>query len=217
MKNLIVVVALLITTAGFSQKDINGDWYIPGKSDFRVFSIKGDSISIYVDIPFDSVNTRTKKDAGIRVTRREQVGNVTKFYIDEGATGNDKAILTFEPVDEKFPVLYMTIVKDSDEKLLPIPFRLVSKEEINSYASLKKLSELTKEDFIVFAKHIIALQEKLDALQSSRETAYMRSEIKYSLIRMGYNSLIRGRAMKDAFTKFKEDPDTKELLEKLGS
>lgn len=212
MKKIILLLALLATATLYSQS-VEGNWYLPEKNDFRVFSIKGDSVVIYTDIPFDSVANLTSERIILSITHTEKTANAVQYDVEERKTGNDKATLQVEVVTEKHTVAYMKITKGKDRDKFNQPLRFITTEEIAGYAALKNLDTLTKEDFITLANHMINLQESTP--KSGVGKAYLRSEMKYLLAKMGYNPLVKALEMSEIFAKFKTDPETQGLVDKL--
>lgn len=74
-----------------------------------------------------------------------------------------------------------------------------------------------EKEFIAFANEIIALKEKWkDASSVSRQ--YLLSEVKYILAAMGYNPLLSMNDLEtNLISRFKNNPNTKELVEKIAN
>lgn len=224
MKQFILLLALLATATLYSQS-VEGHWYLVYRNNIRHVEITKDTIYHYdasdgFGNPDSLITNKIDHDMEV-IVRRETVGNKIVYYTKEINDRETKALteLTLELHEGKYPQLMVTIMREKDKKAgtQSLPLRFITLNELKSYTQLKNVTNMGEKEFIAFANEIIALKEKWkDTSSVSRQ--YLLSEVKYILAAMGYNPLLSMNDLEtNLISRFKNNPNTKELVEKMGN
>jgi hypothetical protein len=223
-KYLLTLFAALWGVAAFSQS-VDGDWYLIYRNNLRHLKIAGDTIYGYSNPNsfnnLDSLTIHSKVADKAVILKRETIGTVLKLLATElnKPEGEDEATkeLMLEIVEGKYPQLLFTIVDNTDDNEINLPLRLVTFDELKSYTKLKNVADMGEKEFIAFANKSIALKQKWQE-SGGVSRQYLISEIKHILAGMGYNPLITMNEIgQKLFGRFTDNPNTKELVQKMGN
>jgi hypothetical protein len=111
------------------------------------------------------------------------------------------------------------ILEDVDKK---VGFTLYSYSEIQRLQLLKKVSEMTTDDFKSYVNKVIEARTEINRLSNFPHPPSANSILyaSYSCTRtvfseIGYNPLVTEEEFEDFFERFQNDPATKDLMERL--
>lgn len=220
MKKIVLLLALLATATLYPQS-IEGNWYLNDKSYLVKLTIKGDTILAYQDLPYTaSLDTILPADMVLRILKPEKNdGNKTSYTIQvikgkKVDTDIRSAIFEVAGTHDN-PMLLLNMIKNKDNPLTP-PIKLITRKEVERYATLKDITQMDESTFITFANKVIALREEYKKAAFKSKEYYM-SEVKFLLAEMGYNPLVRVHDLgTNLIDRFRDNPNTKELVETMG-
>ena len=97
---------------------------------------------------------------------------------------------------------------------------LFSESEIHRLKAQKKVEEMTEADFKAYANKLLHSKTQLDSLSKLTNSPgsllyYGYAMIRITLAQIGYNPLITSDEFEKLILRFKNNPETKELVSKM--
>lgn len=214
MKKLIGITFLsfILVSLSFEKPKANdpmsdsmlGNWYLVSRNNLKQFVIAEDSIGNQTMKGFD-VNTPTTVYLKKIISKQTKSDTLLVEYLNVRDNEIEQVCYV---VDNQYKYARLRMFSlDTDD---PVLFILVSKLELESYNALKDVKEMTENDFVLFAPYF---KEQIDQFQSQKQKKsrhQIYSEIKYKLVEMGYNPLFNISLLEEYFSKFSENPNTKQ-------
>jgi hypothetical protein len=230
---IFAVFILLLSFNAFGQDNLKGKWYMFSRNRIIEFNVSKDSL-ITRQLNWDLTNReRNESDTQIISQLVKANGNIYLCLKKSGDSTSQTRVNTFKvihPSREIMIVLNVTeklftntdtirqyINNDLDQKY---GLTLYSDTEIQQLKQLKKVSEMTVEDFKKYADKIFQFRTELDSLSKVPNAPnglmyYGYSMLRVLLGRLGYNPLATNKEYDDFIKQFQSNPATKEIVAKL--
>ncbi|GAA4320647.1 hypothetical protein GCM10023184_05910 [Flaviaesturariibacter amylovorans] len=218
---------MLIGGTVVAQSPLQGNWYSFGRDRVIRFSIRKDSL----------INQHLNWDGSPRLGREQYrqafaiFGSVKEKdvhclrvrHLQEGETVTSATCFRFPGADKKqlWLVELPAAVPDTAKKGPEIPYmRLISEAEMQRLRKLPRIDSMTAADFRKYIGLVNGLQQQLNALERQGVDAGTIRYEAYSRIRscaaaLGYDPFYTDLQYMRVVERFRNDPETKSLVEKL--
>lgn len=230
---ILIIFFIFISLSAIGQDSLNGKWYMFSRNRMIELNIQRDAM-ISKQLNWDlSERNRSGSDTLFIKGSKSANGNIYLYLTNPKRTANKILLNTFRivrPEKEIFIALNNTeeplddvnavnqyIQKDTSEKYgMP----LFSESEIHRLKAQKKVEEMTEADFKAYANKLIHSKAQLDSLSKLTNSPgsllyYGYAMIRITFAQIGYNPLITSDEFEKLILRFKNNPETKELVSKM--
>lgn len=224
---------VLISLSATGQEILKGKWYMFSRNRMIELAISNDKV-ISKQLNWD-LSDRNRSEPDTQIIEGFQIANGNNYLYLNNPKRNANQILlntikVVQPGKEIFIALNGTekmfddttaigeyIKKDTATKYgMP----LFSETEIQNLKGQKKVEEMTEADFKTYAEKVIIFRTQLDSLPENSASSngllyYGYAMMRIILGRLGYNPLVTTNEFNEFILRFKNNPETKEVVSKL--
>jgi len=226
---LMLLLTGFICTQKLQAQTVEGDWYTPLRNKLKHVTISKDSI-VFRKCSFDSLRDYGYPDMAFKIERKIKttyiVSSVTDtvraYYLFSFITDNagDKNYMNIESFTNQF-----STIRDAEKTITefennPLKITFLTKQEMDTIRKKKPISSMTTIDFKNFAAKTMHVDSmNAEYTQKKYKFAYLYSESSSRLLlaELGFNSLVKGDQFDAMYDTFYENPETREILIKMGT
>ncbi|HSY62328.1 MAG TPA: hypothetical protein VK796_10650 [Cytophaga sp.] len=226
---LILLLAGFLSSTDLFAQIAEGNWYTPIRNKLLHIVISTDSI-VFRKCSFDSLRDYGYADMSFKIERKVKTTYIVSsikdtlpvyylFSFIPDHTSN-KNYMSIESFNNKFPTITDAEKSISEIEKQPLKIAFLTKKEIDTIREGKNISSMTTTDFKNYATRIIQT-DSVNAQYSNKKykLSYLYSEsgAKLILAELGFNPLVKGDQFDALFDKFYQDPETQQILIKMGT
>jgi hypothetical protein len=213
MRNLFIFSFLLAFAVSSFGQARAGSWYLLDEKSLWEVVLKNDTLVMYPKVPFDlKVNEPRLIGTIVALTLKNTTGNTSTYRFTAVHNKNETGQISFtRNSSSKNERLLFTALPDRGNEKIITPIKLISADEINSYSALKDISEMTDDDFIVYAQKVDSLVTDYKKNRETMSKEYLHTELKLIIAGLGYNPLLNMQELNEKLTKFKTRPATAQI------